>query len=82
MKSILCNVIIGGLVIFILGIGAYIALRYKSNNFRTVHKEHKEIMERQEVILNAINVVYEKECENGKKLDILLNIATNRVDCM
>lgn len=69
------------LVVFIgacLVVGDY----YACKRYGNLHKEHQQLIEGQKRLFECIKATYEKGADNGKKLDILLRIATNRVDGM
>lgn len=48
------------------------------NDHLILQKQHDELHKEHEKILNMQKETYRVACENGKKLDVLLNIATNR----
>ena len=51
-----------------------------TKHYRHLRKEHQQLIEGQKKLMEGIKMSFDKSVENGKKLDILLNIATNRVD--
>ena len=53
---------------------------YSNKRYGNLHKEHQQLIEGQQRLFECIKSTYEKGVDNGKKLDILLNIATNRMD--
>ena len=55
---------------------------YACKRYDNLHKEHQQLIEGQKRLFEGIKATYEKGMDNGKKLDILLRIATNRVDGM
>lgn len=58
-----------------------VASDYHANKqYDSLHKEHQQLIEGQKRLFEGIKATYEKGVDNGKKLDILLNIATNRMD--
>ena len=60
-----------------------VASDYHANKqYDSLHKEHQQLIEGQKRLFECIKATYEKGADNGKKLDILLRIATNRVDGM
>lgn len=71
-------------VILIVFIGSIVIVcdRHNTHKLNKLHDEHKQLMEGQKRLFECIKATYEKGADNGKKLDILLRIATNRVDGM
>ena len=76
--------VFGLFVILLVFVGVcIIASDYYSNKrYNNLHKEHQQLIEGQKRLFECIKATYEKGVDNGKKLDILLRIATNRVDGM
>lgn len=63
--------------------GGIIAIDSSANKrYINLHREHQQLIEGQKRLFEGIKATYEKGVDNGKKLDILLKIATNRVDGM
>ena len=69
-------------VVLIMFIGAMVIVydRHNTHKLNKLHDEHKQLIEGQNKLYECIKYTYEKCSDNGKKLDILLNIATNRFD--
>ena len=71
------------LVLIIVGISCIVSKDdYDIYRYKDLKKEHQYLMEGQKKLMECIKMSFDKNVENGKKLDILLNIATNRVDNM
>ena len=74
------------MIIFILIIVGICCICFKDDHdiyrYKDLKKEHQYLMEGQKKLMECIKMSFDKNVENGKKLDILLNIATNRVDNM
>ena len=68
--------------LMVLFIGVCFIIKHDDENrhYKNLHKEHQQLMEGQKKLMEGIKMSFDKSAENGKKLDILLNIATNRVD--
>ena len=70
------------MVLLVIGV-CIVASDYHTNKrYDNLHKEHQQLIEGQKRLFEGIKATYEKVIDNGKKLDILLKIATNRVDGM
>lgn len=76
--------IFGLFVVLLVFVGVCIIASdcYSNKRYNNLHKEHQQLMEGQKRLFECIKATYEKGADNGKKLDILLRIATNRVDGM
>ena len=76
--------VFGLFVVMLVFIGVCIVASdyYANKRYDNLHKEHQQLIEGQKRLFEGIKATYEKGVDNGKKLDILLRIATNRVDGM
>jgi len=65
-------------IVILISIVLFVCLQMV-NSFAMRH-EHEELHEDHSAIAEMQMRTYQKACENGNKLDMLLNIATNNVN--